>query len=314
MKHVCLEWVDQSNALQRVEILDRIFIGRLCKGIEDQKKILIDSPSVSRDHAFLERAGPGVKITDTGKNGTWLNGIRMAAGSTREIGEGDTFRIGESSFRLLLSEDGLVREGDYTPADVTKITSSEMIVTNLVADVRSFSQFSQQHPSSEVFDIVQEIFSTFSTLVNEHGGTIKDYAGDAVYAFWTHRVGLQENAAVSACRAAMAQLENFRRTLAKRLVNHPGIGSLEMGWGISTGPVTMSHYGVRAADMALVGDCINLGFRLSDLANKKFPDEIVICSQTAELVSESLRLKDLGEITVRGRTGREHIYALETAS
>lgn len=313
MKHAYLEWIDQTNELQRAEILDRIFVGRLCKGIDDRKKILIDSPSVSRDHAFLERSGPRVKITDTGKNGTWINGIRMAAGSTREIGGGDTFRIGEFSFRLLLSEDGLAREGDGTATEMTIITPSEMTVTNLVADVRSFSQFSQQHPSSEVFDVLQEIFSAFSTLVNEFGGTIKDYAGDAVYAFWAHPVGLPENTTVAACRAAMAQLEDFRRILAKRSVSHADISSLEMGWGISTGPVTMSHYGVRAADMALVGDCINLAFRLSDLANKKFPDEIVVCSRTAGLVSGSLTLTDLGEITVRGRTGREHIYGLHAA-
>lgn len=62
--------------------------------------------------------------------------------------------------------------------------------------------------------------------------------------------------------------------------------------------------------MALVGECINLAFRLSDIANKELAAQIVICSETAALVGDNLPLEDLGEISIRGRKGKEHVFAI----
>ena len=84
-----------------------------------------------------------------------------------------------------------------------------------------------------------------------------------------------------------------------------------MGWGITTGAVTISHYGSRVADLAIIGDCINLAFRLSDIANKEVPEKIVICAQTAELVRNELTVKNLGMFSIRGRIGEELVFALD---
>jgi class 3 adenylate cyclase len=84
-----------------------------------------------------------------------------------------------------------------------------------------------------------------------------------------------------------------------------------MGWGVTTGPVTLSHYGSRTADLAMVGDCINLAGRLSGMANKEVAENILVCSQTAELVENQLETKDLGMLPIRGRQGKEHIFSLD---
>jgi len=84
-----------------------------------------------------------------------------------------------------------------------------------------------------------------------------------------------------------------------------------MGWGITTGKVTISHYGSLVAEPAVVGDCINLGFRLSGLANKERSDKIIMCFNTAALVQPDFILKDLGKIPIKGRRDREHLFALK---
>ena len=310
MKNAYLEWIDVNRQVQRFEIVDRIFIGRTCQGVDDHKRILLHSLSVSRDHAMIDRTVAHLRITDTSKNGTWINGIRMAAGSMQDLVDGDTIRIGEFSFGVFYPESASTDKKDVPLTEMTVVTSSEMMVTNLVADVRKFSDFSQKHPSSEVFDLMKEIFATFSAIVNQFKGTIKDYAGDAVYAFWGHQVGPQKKQAVLACQAAMQQMQNLNQILPELSGKNSDADSLKMGWGLSTGWVTMSHYGSRMADMALVGDCINLAFRLSDLANKELQAKIVICSQTAELVRNDLRVKDLGETSIRGRRGKEHVFVI----
>jgi class 3 adenylate cyclase len=157
---------------------------------------------------------------------------------------------------------------------------------------------------------MKEIFDTFSAIVYNFKGTLKDYAGDAVYAFWDHALEPISTQAVLACQAAIQQTQMINEIRTKLSGKNIASANLQMGWGITTGKVTMSHYGSRAADLALVGDCTNLAFRLSGLANKELSEKIVICSQTAELIRNDLKIKDLGNVEIKGRTGKEHVFGL----
>ena len=305
-----LEWVDENRQTQQLEIVDKVFIGRSCKGVDPQKRILVQDEQVSRDHAVISRRAEQLQITDRSKNGTWVNGIRLAAGASSYLGDGDTIRLGEFSFRVFYPENVT----DFTDAailtDGTRVTPTEIIVTNVVADVREFTSFSQENASSDVYALMKEIFDTFSAIVYNFKGTLKDYAGDAVYAFWDHAVEPISTQAVLACQAAIQQTQTINEIRTKLSGKNIASDNLQMGWGITTGKVTMSHYGSRAADLALVGDCTNLAFRLSGLANKELSEKIVICSQTAELIRNDLKIKDLGNVEIKGRTGKEHVFGL----
>ena len=302
-----LEWVDDRHQTQQLEIVDKIFIGRSCKGVDPQKRILVQDAQVSRDHAVISRRAEQLQITDRSKNGTWVNGIRLAAGASSYLVDGDTVTLGEFSLRVFYPED--VTDAEIL-TDGTRVTPTEIIVTNVVADVREFTTFSQEHASSDVYALMKEIFDTFSAIVYNFKGTIKDYAGDAVYAFWDHAVEPVSKQAVLACQASIKQTEAINEIRTKLSGKNIATDNLQMGWGITTGKVTMSHYGSRAADLALVGDCTNLAFRLSGLANKELPEKIVICSQTAELIRNDLKTKDLGAVEIKGRTGKEHVFGL----
>ncbi|MGD2036528.1 MAG: adenylate/guanylate cyclase domain-containing protein [Desulfobacterales bacterium] len=305
-----LEWVDENRQTRKLEIVDKVFIGRSCTGVDPEKRILVQDAQVSRDHAVISRRAQQLKISDRSKNGTWVNGIRLAAGASCVLADGDTIRLGGFSFQVFYPEDVTHVTDAAILTDGTRVTPTEMVVTNLVADVREFTTFSQEHASSDVYALMKEIFDTFSTIVYNFKGTLKDYAGDAVYAFWGHTVEPISKQAVLACQAAIEQTQKLSEIRAKLSGKNIAAESLQMGWGITTGRVTMSHYGSRSADLALVGDCTNLAFRLSDLANKELSEKIVICAQTADLVREDLKLKDLGDVSIKGRTGKEHIFAL----
>jgi adenylate cyclase len=305
-----LEWIDEQQCTQRLTIIDKIFIGRSCKGVDPQKRILVLNAQVSRDHAVISRRGKALKIKDMSKNGTWINGIRLAAGASCDLADQDIISIGGVSFQVIASSDVSVVRDRATLTDGTMVTPSEVVVTNVVADVRGFSAFSQAHASSDVYALMKEIFDAFNIIVYKFKGTIKDYAGDAVYAFWDHHVEPIKSQAVLACQSAIEQTQTIDQIRARLSGKNTAADNLQMGWGITTGKVTLSHYGSRAADLALVGDCTNLAFRLSGMANKELTEKIVICSQTAALVRDDLALKDLGTISVKGRKGKEHVFAL----
>ena len=309
-----LEWVDENRQTQQLEIVDKVFIGRSCKGVDPQKRILVQDEQVSRDHAVISRRAEQLQITDRSKNGTWVNSIRLAAGASSDLADGDTIRLGEFSLRVFYPENATNVTDAAILTDGTRVTPIEIIVTNVVADVRAFTTFSQENASSDVYALMKEIFDTFSAIVYNFKGTIKDYAGDAVYAFWDHAAEPLSTQAVLACQAAIQQTQTIKEIRTKLSDKNIASDNLQMGWGITTGKVTMSHYGSRAADLALVGDCTNLAFRLSGLANKQLSEKIVICSQTAELIRNDLTIKDLGNVAIKGRTGKEHVFGLALKS
>ena len=311
MPNPYLEWVDENQRVHRLEIVDKIFIGRSWRGVDPQKRILVLNEDVSREHAVVSRSAERLKITDMSINGTWVNGIRLAAGASRDLVDGDIISLSGLSLRVHYPEDIYGIKDKTASIKSTILTPKELLVTNVVVDIREFTTFSQAHSSSEVYVLMKEIIDIFSAIVYKFKGTIKDYAGDAVYAFWTHDTQPVTEQAVLACQAAIKQAQTVKEIQAKLAAKNIAVDDLQMGWGITTGTVTMSHYGSRAADLALVGDCTNLAFRLSGIANKEFSEKIVICSQTADLVYNNLGLKDLGKVPIRGRKGLEHLFALE---
>lgn len=308
----CLHWQDEHGVSQYIVLADRIFLGRVCRGIETDKCIRVRNPMVSRDHAVVRLTHNGVEITDMSKNGTWVNEVRMASGASRQLEDGDLITLGGTSIRLSCPQlTTQVQEDNWT--EKTAISPAAVYVTSMVADVRGYSAFSQKADSAVVYTFIKEIFSRFSAIVSAHQGTVKDYAGDAVFAFWEHPAGFSTDHAQLACQAAISQLRSIpeihRQLTDRGLVIPPPV----LGWGLTTGQVTLSHYGSRSAGLALVGDCINLSFRLSSMANKTLRDPIVMCRQTASLVTEKLPLMDLGNQTIRGRSGQEHLFSIQLA-
>ena len=306
----CLEWIDANRKTHRVKVVDRIFVGRDCVGIDKTKRIIVDSPKVSRDHAVIKFDGSRLQITDMSKNGTWINDVRMAPGSLQDLENDDVIKIGEFSIRVSCDTAASNEIDERLASGTTIVDSRRMEVTNVVADVREFSGISQIEDSSLVCAAMKEIFSTFSAIVHDFKGTVKDYAGDAIFAYWDHYSAPGQDQAVLACQAAIKQCQALGDIRVELSGINPAVECLRMGWGITTGRVTMSHYETKVADLALVGDCVNLAFRLSGIANKEVSDKIVVCSHTADLVCDILPVVDLELNAIRGRSGKVHIFGI----
>ncbi len=119
------------------------------------------------------------------------------------------------------------------------------------------------------------------------------------------------NLALAACRAPIIQLRSLPE-IHRRLTGQ-GFSMLfpVLDWGLTTGQVTLSHCGSRSVGMALVGDCINLAFHLSSMANKTLPAPIVLGPKTASWVVQELPLTDLGDQEIRGRTDQGHLFGIQ---
>ena len=99
-----------SDILLSVHLADRVIIGR--QDFETNEKADIDlmpyggrDRGVSRRHAALYRTNHTVSLVDLNStNGTYLNGVKLAADQPRLLREGDEVRFG--SMRFHISFDG----------------------------------------------------------------------------------------------------------------------------------------------------------------------------------------------------------------
>ena len=312
MPEPVLEWTNDAGEPFSLTVVDRVFIGRSCKGIDKAKRIIVADPQVSREHAVITWSGATLSIIDMSKNGTWVNDVRLTAGVSTALTDNDAIRVGNRLIRVKWPEKVRTETEEGLEASSTRIVPIGMTITSLVADMRGFTGMTQREPSSAVYALLRDIFDALSTIIYECKGTIVDYAGDAVYAFWDHSLFRGKDQACGACDTAMKQREAIRTMKSSEASRaFPPSQSLKMGWGITTGRVTMAHYGGRAADLALVGDSTNLAFRLSGMANKDLPCEILVCSQTADLIRGKFEPIDLGAVPIRGRSGKEHLFGIK---
>ena len=311
MPQPSLKGIDADGQIRRIVITDRICIGRTCKGILPQKRICLDDLRVSRDHAEIVWTAGQLQIVDNSRNGTWINHHRMSAGATCNLLDGDRIVVGGMEF--LVSLPPLAADTSDPKTKLTQVSSVSQDITTLIADIRDFSAYVQHHAATETHGVIKRIFGDFSMIVENFNGTIKDYAGDAIFAFWEHQFKDPAAQTEMACRAAIQQTQCLATVRIVLAEHYADFETLQIGWGLTTGPVTLSSLGSRAADLAVVGDCVNLAARLASLANKAIPADILICAQTAKFAGDRFERRDLGLVPIRGRQGPEHIYALGAA-
>jgi DNA-binding NtrC family response regulator len=76
-------------------------VGKLTVGRSPDADVPIADDSVSREHAVLHIEHARVLIEDLdARNGTWINGQRLAPGARTEIGPRDTLRVGRVNLQL----------------------------------------------------------------------------------------------------------------------------------------------------------------------------------------------------------------------
>ncbi|HHM04260.1 MAG TPA: adenylate/guanylate cyclase domain-containing protein [Gammaproteobacteria bacterium] len=304
-----LHWQDESGKARSIAVRDRVYLGRSCRGVPTTKRVLVTDPNISRDHAVVTWSGDTLTVRDTSRNGTRLNGVRITPGVEQTLKDHDVITIGRQAFTVRLTPHATAAPTDEGAE--THTLAIDEVVTHLVADVRGFSTLSQAWRPARVCALVTRLFDTLSPLVHQHHGTIKDYAGDAIFAYWEHGPTPRAESALNACRAARAQQAACAAlALDAAAKGDRDLARVRIGWGIATGTVTLSHYGLRQDNVAVVGDATNLAFRLSGLARKDVPAAVVLCHTTAQLIGHELPLTDLGEVGTKGRAGTERVFGL----
>lgn len=288
---------------------DQVEIGRYREGREAPGKLLVDDPTVSSHHCIITQEPDGrCYVRDMSRNGTRLNGRRLSPNLKTELEVGHVLSVGrELSFRL---EGELPAEVPMGPesAPGTMGVSDLITVTVLVGDIRDYTVLVQQADTSALQESVGRVFERLEKEVVRLGGTLKEFQGDALFAFWeAHSTA---NHANDACRAAIAL-----HSLVGELAEDRSVWQVEgfplcMDWALATGPVMISGHGSNGAlGLSMVGETVVLAFRIEKFANDS-TGPIIACPITRQMASRSFKFKGLGSRKAKGFSSAHKLYSL----
>jgi len=294
---------------------DRIEIGRYTEKRDLPGVLMVNDPTVSSRHCVITQERDGrCYVRDVSRNGTRLDGRRLSPNLKTEISLGQALSIGRD-LTLTLDRDPDCDgpdaiSGDSAITDTVGMAGLTM-VTVLVGDIRNYTQLVQKADSAELQESINRVFDRLEREVESLGGTLKEFQGDAIFAFWEcNGDGCH---ATQACKAAL-KLKSLARDLAKdrsvwALSDHP----LGMDFALATGPVNISGYGGDGAlGLSMVGEPVVLAFRI-----EKFADDttgsIIVCPITHQLTDGFFKYKNLGFRQAKGFDKPFDLYSLVEA-
>lgn len=205
----------------------------------------------------------------------------------------------------------LVEELARNP-DKLKLGGEMRELTVLFADVRGFTGLSEGMQAETLVRFMNDLFDPLADEITRHGGTIDKYIGDAVMAFWNAPLRDRDHAR-HACLAALAMItaveqineRGSRDAQAKGDIFKP----LRIGIGINTGDCCVGNLGSsRRFDYSALGEPVNVASRL-ETETKAFNIPIITGEATAK-AARSLALVEIGQVTPRGATKLERVFAL----
>jgi len=295
---------------QRFAFLDEIEIGRDDGRPNATGVVLVADPTISRRHCVIaHRADGRCYVRDVSRNGTRVDGRRLVPNIEVELRPGQRVSI-SADIDFLLEGDAPSHVRDDEPsAGGTIAMPASVFATLLVGDIRDYTVLVRRAPSSVLQSSVNRVFERLSSAVSELGGTVKEYQGDALVAFWEGRAGGAQVA--TACHAAL-ELDRLARALARdgsvwQVDDFP----LEMDFALATGPVMIDSIGgSRPTGLSMIGEPIVLAFRLEKFANDDL-GRILTCRVTRQMAGPRFRFRDLGEMKAKGFDKADRVYALE---
>ena len=195
--------------------------------------------------------------------------------------------------------------------DQLKLGGQEKTLTVLFSDIEGFTGYSEYYTPHEMINILSDYFEKMSEQIFAFRGTLKEYAGDELMAFFGAPLE-QADHAQKACAAALAMRERLRALrLEWEAVDRP---ALKARFGINSGPMLVGNLGSRYRfAYGVLGDQVNLGSRLEGL-NKIYGTEILIGENTANLVKDDFILREVDSVRVVGRQQCVRVYELVAES
>ena len=182
-------------------------------------------------------------------------------------------------------------------------------ITAYFSDIQGFSGFSEVLPPEQLVELMNEYLTVCTDIVQEEGGTLDKYIGDAVVAMFGAPIALSDHA-FRAC-VATQRVQQALGELRKKWQGEGGrwpeiVWKMQSRIGLNTGPCIIGNMGSRTRfNYTMMGDDVNLAARMESGA--KSWGVYTMVSEATKLACEKsggdrVVFRPLGRIVVKGRT------------
>jgi adenylate cyclase len=191
-----------------------------------------------------------------------------------------------------------------------EVVSSESNLTLMFTDIIGFTKMSENREPGEVARLLNEHFAIVNACIEEEGGTIDKYIGDAVMAFW----GAPDEQADHAARACRAGLEIQKRMeQANRAATDDP--KLRVKISIHCGPLIVGNIGAPGRiNYTVVGDTVNTCSRIEDLCDGVDDGTsaaiILVSEQVVAETGGGFQFEPAGSFQVKGKSKSVNVFKL----
>jgi adenylate cyclase len=189
--------------------------------------------------------------------------------------------------------------------DITSL-NKRADVSILFSDIRGFTTLSEKLPPEEVVALLNPYLEAMTGIIDNFGGTVDKYEGDAIIAFFGEPV-VHEDHALRAVRTAV-EMRKALATLHQRWEKEGLPYRVEIGIGINSGEVFVGLLGsAQRINYTIIGDNANLASRLQDLT-KTYQWPILISESTYQQVKDEFDVELADSVVVKGKTEPVNVY------
>jgi adenylate cyclase len=168
----------------------------------------------------------------------------------------------------------------------------------MICDLRGFTEMSNRLPSARMLELLAAYFDRVVPAINEAGGEIVKFMGDAVLAFF------QREDAAAACEAALQAAHNAIANL--ECLAMPDV-SMHAGIALHYGEVSYGNIGSgRRLDFTVIGPDVNLVSRIQTATGAT--GHTLLSSQRFAGLLTSQEMTSIGRYALKGFSDPVELY------
>jgi adenylate cyclase len=185
------------------------------------------------------------------------------------------------------------------------------------SDVQGFTSISEKLDPDQLKELLNDYLSMLTDIIQDSGGTIDKYEGDAIIAFWNAPLNLPDHAsralgAALECQRALAERGDFFEEKFRQWnIDTAGINTrLLTRMGLNTGFAVVGNFGsAKHFNYTMLGDAVNLAARLEGL-NKQFGTYLMCTENTITKAREEGTFfgRQLAQVAVVGKKEPVVVY------
>ena len=165
----------------------------------------------------------------------------------------------------------------------------------LFADIRGFTSLSEALSPEQVVSLLNNYLGTMTDIIDSYGGTVNEFYGDGLLAFFGAPVPNKDHARIAvqcalAMKAGMVEVNRRNREC--------GLPEVDMGLAVNSGEVVVGNVGSeKRFKYGVIGSAVNIASRVQSNAENGV---VLVTRSCADALGDCFEFADHRQIEVKG--------------